>query len=147
MIVYQDTREQQPFLFTMYDCTVIRKKLNTGDYSIENMENELCIDRKKNISELYGNLFRSWSRFSRELSRMISFKRAYILCEFPFDDVVYFPRNMISGKYYYDAEDIKTKIKLIEEDYGVRVVFNESRDEAEEMCFNILKDYYDKKKT
>ena len=40
-----DTREQQPWDFEFHETA--KAKLDTGDYSVEGLENILCIERKK----------------------------------------------------------------------------------------------------
>ena len=77
--VIRDTREQKNFwLFANYDevVNVIDQKLDTGDYTIEGLEENLCIERKHSISELAKNI--AEDRFERELERMSKFYYSYL---------------------------------------------------------------------
>ena len=69
-----DTREQQPWTFNNH--TVANRKLDTGDYSIEGLENILCIERKKSASEFANNIVES--RFKDVLMRMNQLKYSFI---------------------------------------------------------------------
>lgn len=64
-------------------------KLDTGDYTLENFEEVLCIERKGSVSEFAGNTVQD--RFERELVRMLEFKYAYVLLEFTMEEMIKFP--------------------------------------------------------
>ena len=49
-----DTREQKPWEFPGHTTAV--QKLDTGDYSVEGLEDILCIERKQNTSEFAKNI-------------------------------------------------------------------------------------------
>ena len=49
-----DTREQQAWEFPRH--ATANKKLDTGDYSLAGMEEVLCIERKKSVSEIASNI-------------------------------------------------------------------------------------------
>ena len=57
-----DTREQQPWTFEHY--TTANRKLDTGDYSVEGLENLLAIERKKSINEIANNKYNLTSNFT-----------------------------------------------------------------------------------
>lgn len=82
-----DTREQNPWNIKHHATAV--QKLDTGDYSIEGMEEILCIERKQSISEFVNNM--SEKRFKDVLKRMENYKYRYIIFEFNFSDVLNFP--------------------------------------------------------
>ena len=144
MIILCDSREQKPFMFSMSGVETKRCKIDTGDYTIEGFENIIGIDRKFGISELYENCFGGYARFKKELIRSQIFRAFYFICEFPYSHVLNFPANMPRGNYRFNAGHIVDKIKHIEEKYGAKFIFCENREHAEETCFNILKDYYEK---
>ena len=56
--VIKDTREQDGYTFESFtgrytSCKgMVVKKLDTGDYSLEGLEDKLCIERKGRVSEL-----------------------------------------------------------------------------------------------
>ena len=49
-----DTREQQPWSFEHHVTS--NEKLDTGDYSVKGLEEILCIERKKSVSEIANNI-------------------------------------------------------------------------------------------
>ena len=56
--VIRDTREQEGYYFSEYGLCegMIDQKLDTGDYSIQGMEDKVCIERKGCVEELAINL-------------------------------------------------------------------------------------------
>lgn len=82
-----DTREQHPWEFPEF--AVANKKLDTGDYSIEGMENILCIERKNGIAEIANNI--TENRFKDVIERMSHYKHAFILIECDYDQLMNYP--------------------------------------------------------
>ena len=81
MVIITDTRETLGLDFSKFkDVEIIRKKLDTGDYSVVGYENRLCFERKA-INDTVGTLISNHTRFLRELDRMKSYKEKYILIE------------------------------------------------------------------
>ena len=79
--VVEDSREQTPLSFDGFrGVDVVRYGLKTGDYSIQNKEDKICFERKS-VPDLVQTLIEGHSRFLKEIERMKSFKRAYILIE------------------------------------------------------------------
>lgn len=145
MKILIDSRDKRDFRydFSIYGVEQEVKALKTGDYTLDGYEHLLTIDRKKSISELYGNFFMDYSRFRKELERL-SVMKGYILCEFPYSQVIDFPLDMPRHvKPKYNAEDIINKIVKITDKYKVEFIFCNSREEAEQTCFNILKEFYE----
>ena len=114
--VIKDTREQDDYTFESFtgrytSCTgMVVRKLDTGDYSLEGLEDRLCIERKGRVSELAINLGKDKARFMREIERMQEFEFPFLILEFSLDDLIKFPEgadipegNMskvkITGKY------------------------------------------------
>lgn len=83
MVIICDTREKQPFWSekSYKDFEVIRQKLDTGDYSLQDHEHEICVERKKGASELYNNFTSGKKRFFAEVDRMQSISYKYIVIE------------------------------------------------------------------
>lgn len=144
MIIIQDTREQNPFDFSFYDCDISIATLKTGDYTIEGYEEIVCIERKKSAAELATNLGKHRERFENELERMRSFKYRYIVCEFSEDNLRKFPYNAkipnrikkyirMKGKY------MRKKLYEYEEEYDVEIIFCEDKTEAETKVMDIFK--------
>lgn len=85
-----DTRERTPLILDLKDCNPsIKKKLDTGDYSIDGLESIFCIERKKSVEEIVTNMFES--RMSAVITRLSKMKYKAIICEFSYLDVIKFP--------------------------------------------------------
>jgi len=143
-----DTREKIAWSFSSNFCEeLVHKKLDTGDYSIEGLEDKLCIERKKSISEFAGNV--SSSAFLNELERMRKYEYKYLILEFSVDDVLQFPlgcgipkqkRRLIK----ISAQYIMRRISEIQVEYGVHVIFAGDLDNALYIASNIMKRVYEK---
>ena len=85
-----DTREKKPLNITcgrVY-ANIIRDKLDTGDYSIDGLQEYLCIERKGCVTEVARNLFED--RFIRELDRM-NHKYSFVIFEFTCEELLRYP--------------------------------------------------------
>ena len=136
-----DSREKQPYTFK---DNFIVAKLDTGDYSLEGYENIFTVDRKATVSELAGNL--TTARFKRELERMKSFKHAYLLLEFSFDDILRFPYGSDIPRKRWKYLKVRppfiisalTRISL---EYGVHIIYGGNRDNARDILTSLLKNF------
>ena len=75
MVIIADTREQLPFDFGP-DVSVISRKLDTGDYSLDGYEGRITIERKR-PGEMFSMCGGGRARFERELSRMQDINQAH----------------------------------------------------------------------
>jgi hypothetical protein len=135
-----DTREQKPWAFAA--CNTVRKKLDTGDYSIEGLENMLCIERKNSVSEIANNM--SEARFKDELDRMSNYLYKFILLEFSLQDVLNYPKGSNVPPRMWSKIRIKPLYILkylteLQTKYNIHVVFCGNPAAAEEMAFSIIK--------
>ncbi len=146
MIILYDSREKHPYTsfcdkFGNYiECR--KTKLNTGDYSIEGLEDILCIERKESVTELAGNCISK--RFLRELERMAKYKYAYIVLEFSLSDILGYPQNLklpprIKNKIKVSGNFILTRICQWSIDYNFQIFPCENRQYAEFMTGEIIK--------
>lgn len=92
-LVVKDTREQQGYFFGKYQSCqgMIEQKLDTGDYSIQGLEGQICIERKASVEELAINLGKDKRRFLAEIERMKSFEHKFLVLEFSVEDMLNFP--------------------------------------------------------
>jgi ERCC4-type nuclease len=90
-----DSREQLPYGFsgmkwtageTLIVPTVV-KGLASGDYSIENMDGSIAIERKE-LSDLYGSVTWGRDRFEREIERLNSYKSAFVVIEATWPEIM-----------------------------------------------------------
>ena len=74
MTIVEDTRQQPSKhdlkweYFDRKGIKVVRSKLFTGDYALLTNQS-VCVDTKKDISELYGDMYQSHERFRDEADR------------------------------------------------------------------------------
>ncbi len=146
-IAIADTREQRPLEFdSPYIENVITKKLDTGDYSIEGLEDVLCIERKNSINEFYLNC--TEARFERELKRMEAYKYRFLVLECSLSEVMDVPYSLGLNQKQTAMCKLKPKyilmrISEIQVNNGVHVVFADTRDGVTEVVTNIMKRVYE----
>lgn len=146
--VIRDTREKNGWYFkeTDYCQGMLENKLDTGDYSIEGLEDILCIERKGCVSEIANNIVDK--RFDRELQRMAEFKYKFLILEFSVDDILSFPvgseipkkawnKIRISGRF------ILKRLSEIQIEHGVHVVPCGNSLSAWNMANSIMKRVFD----
>jgi ERCC4-type nuclease len=110
--VIKDTREQQGYFFGAYQSCLgmVEQKLDTGDYTIQGLEDKVCIERKSSVEELAINLGQKKYAFLDEIERMKNFEHKFLVLEFTLEDLAEFPKNTripadkissvkITGKY------------------------------------------------
>lgn len=68
-MIIVDTREQRP-LWESQECEVLRKKLDEGDYTLEELYNKAHAERKS-PNDLYGSMIKGHKRFCAEIQRAI----------------------------------------------------------------------------
>jgi ERCC4-type nuclease len=143
-----DTREQQGWEFTSDKVeSTISRKLDTGDYSIEGLEHVLCIERKKSVAEIAGNVIDD--RFFRELERMAEFPHSFLICEFDFEDIVMYPQGSNIPKKMWKKVKVRgplilKKLSEIQVNYDVHIVFAGNADNAVYAATNIMKRIHEK---
>jgi ERCC4-type nuclease len=140
-----DTREQQPWEFGLH--ITAKKKLDTGDYSIEGLQHLLAIERKKSVSEIANNI--SESRFKDVLERLNKIPYKFMLFEFDLEDVYNFPVGSDIPKKLWDKIRISPKylLKYITEvqlNYNIHVIYCGCAEDAEKMAVSIMKRVYEK---
>ena len=142
-----DTREQLPWEFGAH--TTSKHKLDTGDYTIEGLENLLCIERKQSVSEIANNI--TESRFPDFLERMSLIPHKFMLFEFDLDDVYNFPVGSDIPKRMWEKLLVSNNyiLKMIMSfhvKYGIHTIFCGDSDNAEKMAVRIMISVYEKYK-
>jgi len=140
-----DTREQIPWEFGFHDTA--KKKLDTGDYSIEGFEDILAIERKKSVSEIATNL--SESRFKDVLQRLSKIKHPYMVFEFSLDEVYSFPVGSDIPKRMWDKLKISgnyiiKRLIEIQLEYNIQIVFCDDSSNAERFSASLMKRIYER---
>jgi ERCC4-type nuclease len=128
--VIVDTREKCPYVFKAYDnCTgMVKKKLDTGDYSIEGLEHVVCIERKASLEEIANNLTEGTDRLEREMQRMRLYEQRFIVCEFSMQDVIDYPNSSklpdyIKKKIKLNGKYLLKKLMEFQVNYHINVIF------------------------
>jgi hypothetical protein len=140
-----DTREQIAWEFGFHNTA--KKKLDTGDYSIEGFENILAIERKKSVSEIATNL--SESRFKDVLQRLSQIKHAYMVFEFSIDEVYNFPVGSDIPKKMWDKLKISgnyiiKRLIEIQLEYNIQIIFCDDASNAERFSVSLMKRIYER---
>lgn len=140
MNVIIDTREQLPYSFDKFNCNTIKKKLKTGDYSLDGYENEVVIERKSK-ADLYGSIGKGRDRFEKEFERLSWFKYPALIIECDLNNLLKpIAFSKLSGKTVINTL-LSWSIK-----YGVFIYFACTRELAENLTYCILQKYLFNKK-
>ena len=122
-----DTREQLP-LWDPINFKVIRKKLDEGDYTTEDLYNKAHIERKSAM-DLYGSLIQGHKRFSREIQRAIEKDLSFAI-------FVECTEKKFTSMNFKGAYRLKTKpatlkkiIDTFQERYPIRIVWCKNRED------------------
>lgn len=135
-----DTREQTPWEFENY--ATANKKLDTGDYSIEGLQDIFAIERKRTVSEIANNI--TEPRFKDVLDRLEKFKHKFILLEFTLNNVMDYPVGSTVPKRMWHTLKITSKyiLKYLTEiniKYNIHTIYCGNRENAEEVAISIMK--------
>lgn len=123
MAILVDTREQKP-LWKGKD--IIRRKLHEGDYSTEELEHHVVVERKS-PGDLYGSILQGHERFRKEIVRSImKGKDFYIFVECSKEDFIC---KRWDGAYQRRGTpaQLASIVKAIEEVYDVNFVWCDGR--------------------
>lgn len=155
MIIIVDNRESLPYKFK--DELTITKKLETGDYSLFQYEDNITIERKSGL-DFIGSITHGRTRFKQYLERMKAYQRAYIIVEEPLNSLFDGLKIQKGGK---GRAGIRPQVKQaigmhpnslfgtivsILVRYNIPIIFARDRKEAEQFTLGILKKYYQLKK-
>jgi ERCC4-type nuclease len=140
-----DTREQLPWEFGFH--ITAKKKLDTGDYSIEGFEHLLAIERKKSASEIANNI--TESRFKDVLDRLGRIPHSFILMEFDIEDIYNFPVGSDVPKKLWDKLKISGNYimkDLVEAqlNHNIHILYCGCAETAERVAVGIMKRIYEK---
>lgn len=138
-----DTREQHPWSFESLNKTVA--KLDTGDYSLEGLEDKFCIERKASVSEFANNIIEK--RFKDVIDRLSKIENAFLLLEFDLEDILIYPVGSTVPKKMWSKIKISPKFILkhiieMQIYHNIKVVFCGNASNAEQMALNIMRKIY-----
>ncbi len=132
-VIIVDTREQKP-LWNELDFNVIRKKLNEGDYTTEELYEIAHIERKSGI-DLYGSIIQNHKRFKAEIQRAINKNLKFaIFVECP-EKMFYLKRFAGGHRLGASYGQLKKIIQTMTKKYNLEFVWCEDRkDMMDKMC-------------
>lgn len=138
--VIRDTREKAFGGWTFESMLI--KKLDTADYSVEGLEDFVCIERKQTINEFAHNCVEK--RWRTCMERMGQCKHAYLIFEFSWDDIENYPDSAkvparVKRKLRIRPPLIKKMIQIAREQYGIHVLACGDILRAEKAAYRILK--------
>lgn len=79
-----DTREQAEYTF---ECSVLRRKLDAGDYSVLGYEHRVAVERKS-LADFVHTVIHDFDRFAVELDKLAGMEAASIVVEADLDAVL-----------------------------------------------------------
>ena len=140
-----DTREQLPWEFGFHATS--KKKLDTGDYSIEGFESIFTIERKRSVSEIANNI--TEPRFKDVLERMGQIPHSFMLMEFDLEDIYSFPVGSDVPKKMWDklrisGNYIMKYLVQAQLNYNIHILFCGCSEDAEKTAVSIMKRIYEK---
>lgn len=140
MKIIIDSREQQPFEFENSEV----RKLEVGDYSVEDYEDEVAVERKS-VGDAISSVLSGRERFEKEWIRAGTLKRFFVVIEgtqdvikseiikqacMPRGNKSFITRNMVSVLNTYIHWCVK---------FNVPVFFCFGRDEAKRTTYELLR--------
>lgn len=123
----------------------VERTLQTGDYSVEGLEDFVVVERKGRTSEWAKNV--TEQRFENELERLNLIPHSYILLEFTMEELARYPMGSGIPKYLLHKVRIGGKyiLKRMEEmaaHYNISIVL--CGKDGKEFAFDILATAYRK---
>jgi len=134
--IFTDNREQLPFKFP----NTIYGTLPCGDYTVEFegklYNNQIVIERKGGISEIYGATGSGRDRWERELEKLKSVEIKMVLCEFSYMDLV---NKQPFGKLPSSA--VYSSICSWQAQYNIPFIFCENRVNARGYLYKLFYEF------
>lgn len=133
-----DSREQNPLTFPRTQKCVV-SKLDVGDYSVEEYEKRIAIERKS-LPDLFQTLGRGNKRFKKELERAREYEYFAIIIDGSYRECKYksFPGSHYSSMRGYVIAQIVLTLHI---KYGINVFFAEDRMESAELVRDLFRTY------
>lgn len=138
MKIVIDTKEQAPWRFDSVH-TIIRRSLDTGDYSIESYESLITVERKS-LDDLVRTVIHDWQRFSRQLRRMAAMDYGVIVVDSTIQAV---EEKKYSGETHPNS--VMGKVNAIYLEFGVPTFWMGDRTTSAKWVENLFKLYLEKR--
>lgn len=142
-LVLVDTREQLPFNFTGLSNWIggtKRQKLNVGDYSVQQMEGLLALERKS-LTDLITTLMQRRKRFLKSCERLAQYRWRALLVEASYEDVKSPYDEELNTKAHPNA--ISGLLDAVEARFGIPIIYTSRyRSLAEEKAASWLSKHF-----
>ena len=139
-----DTRERQPWAFTVEidNAVATRGTLATGDYSVRGYETRICVERKS-LTDWVNTIVNDYARFRKELKRMESYDRSYIIIECTINDICERKYEVGGVVRKIDPTTIMHMTLGIMDAYPMtQIIFADDRYNGRCICRDILRQYW-----
>ena len=126
--IVQDDRERKPWKFLSEKHTIVRRRLKTGDYSIDGWEDKIAIEKKSGWGELLANLSKGdRPRFLRFLQRLSQYEAKVMVIEQPLTERVVHAtvqrvKRSSHGKCQLSEDTVWYWVAEIEGRYGIPII-------------------------
>lgn len=135
--IIADTREQKEWEFKGFNT--IKKKLDTGDYSLrflgKDYDHEIAIERKE-LNDFIACCGTERSRFIKELERSMAIPHFFIIIEGSWKQIeAHFYRSQINPNSVIGSI-ISWQLK-----YGCHIILAENRGRAKRLAFKIFESF------
>lgn len=133
MRIVVDTSEQTPWTFEGQGFELVRSKLDAGDYSVEDLERRVSIERKS-LDDWIRTVLRERRRFYRELERLRAYEFRCVIVEAGV-------REIASGGYRseVDPSSVLGFVAEVSVAQSVPVYLAGSRPEAQVLAGHLLR--------
>ena len=139
--IFTDNREQNPWTYAGY---TIFGTLSYGDYTIFHngkiYSDQIIIERKGAVSEIFQASGKERERFEKELEKMKDAPHKYILCEFDFMEATNNPPPGVMSITSVYGSICKWMVF-----YNIPFIFCGNRRNARAVCFKLLQEYFEHK--
>lgn len=133
--VIVDTREQLPYTFRDFeDIKTVSQKLDTGDYSLNDCEDFITVERKT-CEDFLNSITNDRERFEKEFERMKEIKYSFCIIECSLIQAY----KHIEDKGTFSPEAILGTVASWSMKYNTQFLFTNNRKFGEKVCYRILK--------
>lgn len=123
MKIIIDSREQKPLTFTGHETTT--RKLNEGDYNIQELIPSIVIERKS-LEDFYGTIVHNHARFKKEIERSNG-RKFYIFLEGTLEE--FYSLKWSKRKLQIKPSTVKKIVETMVEKYKLIIIECKDRDE------------------
>ena len=134
MNIIIDTREQKPLIFTGHET--ISRKLDEGDYNIEELEDKIVIERKS-LQDFYQSITSDHIRFRAEILRAVAKQKVfYIFIEGNLE--YFYTMEWSERKLIQKPATLKKIVETMTKKYNLIIIECETREIMSNLIVSML---------